>query len=209
LKFNFLQIIEPEFIPFISYPYEWTFEQWKEVALKTLRINSISIQYGMMLKDATVFNFTWHKGQPVFIDTLSFEKYQSGAAWTGYLQFCQNILGPLSLIGYCDSQWARQLQSAINGWELPFISKTLPIRTWLNKTLFLHIHLHSKTPSRQQASGIKTNMTTEKLLALWQFLEHGIRTLKDVSSTQNWTTYYTETILSQQYLEEKTRIVDG
>ncbi len=42
---DFYKVLEPTFIPFISYPYEWTFDQWKEVALKTLEINSIAIQY--------------------------------------------------------------------------------------------------------------------------------------------------------------------
>lgn len=201
------KIIEPVFIPFISYPYEWTFDQWKEMALKTLQINCISLKYGMILKDATPFNFTWHKGQAVFMDTLSFEKYQSGTAWTAYRQYCETILGPLSLIAYCGAAWARNLQSFINGWDLPFISQTLPSKTWFNKSLFLHIHLHARTKSHQINQGAKTNMNAEKLLALWKLMENGIEQLQDRINSNNWSTYYEETILSQDYLEEKTSII--
>ena len=45
-----------EKIPFISYPYEWSFNQFKDAILLTLKIQKISIQYGMTLKDATPYN---------------------------------------------------------------------------------------------------------------------------------------------------------
>ena len=38
------KIIQPELIPFISYPYEWTFEQLKDAALLTLRIQKIAMK---------------------------------------------------------------------------------------------------------------------------------------------------------------------
>lgn len=205
---EFYKIIEPEFIAFISYPYEWTFDQWKEVALKTLEINSVAMRYGMILKDASPFNFTWHKGKCVFIDTLSFEKYQTGAAWTAYRQFCESILGPIALISYYGATWASLFQSSINGWNLPFISKALPTKTWLNKCLFLHIHLHSKTNSNQTAGHLKINMDAEKLLALWKMLVKGIEKLNDHSISKNWSNYYEETILSQDYIQEKTKVLN-
>jgi hypothetical protein len=113
----------------------------------------------------------------------------------------------LSLIAYCHAQWARMLQSFINGWELPFISKELPLRTWFNKSLLLHIHLHATSQSNNNAIGLKTNMDAEKLLALWKLLENGIVTLKDNSNAKKWSSYYEETILSQDYLQEKIEIV--
>ena len=39
-----------EKIPFISYPYEWSFNQFKDALLLTLKIQKIAIQYGMTLK---------------------------------------------------------------------------------------------------------------------------------------------------------------
>ena len=50
-----------EKIPFISYPYEWSFNQFKDALLLTLKIQKISIKYGMTLKDATPYNIQFKK----------------------------------------------------------------------------------------------------------------------------------------------------
>src|SRR6266496_1434670 len=46
----------PEPVDWISYPYEWCFEQLRDAALLTLSILRVSIQHGMILKDATPYN---------------------------------------------------------------------------------------------------------------------------------------------------------
>ena len=73
------KIIQPEIIPFISYPYEWCFSQLKQAALTTLEIQKIAITCGMTLKDSSAFNIQFRNGQPILIDTLSFEKYTPGS----------------------------------------------------------------------------------------------------------------------------------
>ncbi len=70
--------IKPECIRFISYPYEWSFSQLKDAALLTLDIMKESLSYGMILKDASAYNVQFHRGKPILIDTLSFEKYVAG-----------------------------------------------------------------------------------------------------------------------------------
>ena len=57
-------IIRPEKIPFFSYPYEWSFGQYKHAALHTLKLQKYCLQNGWSLKDATAFNITFHKGAP-------------------------------------------------------------------------------------------------------------------------------------------------
>jgi hypothetical protein len=44
------QVLKTEKIPFISYPYEWSFSQLRAAAIKTLKINLIALEYGMILK---------------------------------------------------------------------------------------------------------------------------------------------------------------
>ena len=66
------KILEPQVIPFISYPYEWCFSQLKDAALLTLKIQKTALDYGMSLKDATSFNIQFLGGKLVFIYTLSF-----------------------------------------------------------------------------------------------------------------------------------------
>ena len=64
------KILQPEPVPFISYPYEWSFEQLKDAALLTLRIQQIALDYGMILKDASAYNIQFLRGKPILIVTL-------------------------------------------------------------------------------------------------------------------------------------------
>ena len=41
---DYYKIIKPEKIPFISYPYEWSFSQLKDAALLTLRIQKAAMK---------------------------------------------------------------------------------------------------------------------------------------------------------------------
>src|SRR6185503_11838754 len=82
------KVIQPQLVPFISYPYEWSFSQMKDGALATLRVQKLALEHGMMLRDATAYNVQFMEGRPRLIDTLSFDKYVPGEAWVAYRQFC-------------------------------------------------------------------------------------------------------------------------
>ena len=99
---NAYKIIQPEQLPFISYPYEWSFSQLKDAALTTLEIQKRALEYEMSLKDCSAYNIQFWGGKPVFIDTLSFEAYREGHPWVAYRQFCQHFLAPLALMGAND-----------------------------------------------------------------------------------------------------------
>ena len=92
--------IRPEPLSFISYPCEWSFDMLKDAALLTLQVLKTSLSHGMILKDASAYNIQFHKGRPVFIDTLSFEPYKEEEPWVAYRQFCEHFLGPLLLMHY-------------------------------------------------------------------------------------------------------------
>jgi len=53
---NIFKIIRPEFLPFISYPYEWCFSQLKDAGLTTLRIQKTCLHFGMSLKDSSSYD---------------------------------------------------------------------------------------------------------------------------------------------------------
>ncbi len=46
-------VLKPEKIPYISYPFEWSFSQLKDAALRTLEIQKLALQKGMSLKDCS------------------------------------------------------------------------------------------------------------------------------------------------------------
>lgn len=138
------KIIEPQQIPFISYPYEWCFSQFKQAALATLEIQKIAYTYGMILKDATPFNIQFLDGKPILIDTLSFGFYREGQPWVAYRQFCEQFLGPLVLMRYKDVRLSKMLEVYLDGLPLELVTKLLPIRVKMNPRIMLHLVLHAK-----------------------------------------------------------------
>ncbi len=137
------KILKPLELPFISYPYEWSFSQLKDAALTTLEIQKQAFEKGLALKDASAYNIQFNNGKAVLIDTLSFEPYQAGEPWVAYRQFCQHFLAPLALMALTDVRLSQLLRVYIDGIPLDLASKLLPGSTKFNLGLNLHIHTHA------------------------------------------------------------------
>ncbi len=202
------RIIHPEQIPFISYPYEWSFDMWKDAALLTLRIATAALQKNMMLKDATPFNIQFRNGKPVFIDTLSFENYEAGKPWVAYRQFTECFLGPLLLMHYCHPDTNRFFAVYPNGIPIDMLVSLLPGRSRWNMHSFLHIHLQAKFSGKQkQQTGDKQNFSKQKLQHLLKGLEVFVEKISFKKIKTTWDDYYTGTILGEAYLKAKTTLV--
>ena len=204
------KILLPEQISFISYPYEWGFDQWKEVLLNFLTINRIALQYGMILKDATPFNFTFYKGKPLFIDSLSFIIYKEGDPWIAYRQFCESMLGPFALIKYNGPNWVKQFSSFIDGIQLSYISKELPFSSRFNMTVMIHIHLHASYEGKEgYGAAAYSVFDKQKLNELFLLIAGSLQKWKHpVVKKAHWITYYDEQVISKEYLAEKEMLID-
>ncbi len=141
---NVYKLIRPRQIQFQSYPFEWSYTQWRKSILAFLDINLTALKYGMVLKDATPFNFYLINGKSVLLDTSSFMFFKKNDFWIAYRQFCEEFLSPLALMHFNGPQWASVTQTHLRGLPLDFVSKQLSWTTWLNPTCFFHIHLHSR-----------------------------------------------------------------
>lgn len=205
--------IEPDIIPFISYPYEWCFSQLKDAALLTLEIQKEALDAGMILKDASAFNIQFFNGAPIFIDTLSFERYRAGEPWRGYRQFCQHFLAPLALMAYRDARLAQIFSVFLDGIPLDLASKLLPLRTRLRSSLLIHLHLHAKSQalfSSRHTEGKKNSaMNRATLLRLTEHLETAVRRLDWKPKGTEWANYYDKTNYSDQAMREKANLVAG
>ena len=65
--------------------------------MHTLNIAITSLKNGYMLKDASAWNVVFYKGNPLFLDIGSFEKWNEEKTWIGYGQFIRHYLIPLIL----------------------------------------------------------------------------------------------------------------
>ncbi len=143
-------VITPEPIAFITNPYEWSFEQYKHAALHTLKVHKYALSKGFILKDASAYNVTFHKGSPVFIDTLSFDFYEKDTPWRAYKQFITHFFGPLVLASYHGTEIFKMLQTHIDGIPVKLIASLLPGKSKLSSTIYTNIHLLGQNGTHPQ-----------------------------------------------------------
>ena len=206
------RIIQPQRVPFISYPYEWCFSQLKDAALLTLMIQKRALAYGMMLKDASAYNIQFLNSKPILIDTSSFGKYHEGMPWDAYRQFCQHFLAPLALMSCRDVRLNQLLRVYIDGVPLDLASELLPASTKFNLGLLTHIHLHASAQRRfadrrVYAAGI--NMSKSAMIGLVESLEKTIKKLIWKPAGTEWGDYYDNTNYSDHAFEYKQQLVSG
>lgn len=205
------KIIEPQQLDFISYPYEWSFSQFKDAALTTLEIQRIALDLGMTLKDASAYNIQFIEGRPVFIDTLSFEKYNDGEPWIAYKQFCQHFLAPLVLMSYKDVRLNKLLVNFIDGIPLDLVSKLLPGKTKFNLSILTHIHFHASTQKKYESEAKKRVVKVSKtgLLGIIDNLNSLIKNLQWNPGGTEWADYYDNTNYNDTSFANKKTIITG
>lgn len=205
------KIIKPEVIPFISYPYEWCFSQLKDAALATLKIQKIALEYGMSLKDASAYNIQFKDGNPVLIDTLSFEKYTEGKPWVAYRQFCQHFFAPLALMAMRDIRLGQLMRIYIDGIPLDLASRLLPARSFVRFSFVSHIHMHAKaqtTLGQKDLNVKKYKVGKTSLFGIIDNLESTISKLNWKPEGTEWAEYYDDTNYTSQALEHKKTLID-
>jgi hypothetical protein len=203
-------IISPEHIPFITNPYEWSFEQFKHAALLTLQIQKYALSNGFILKDASAYNVTFHKGKPIFIDTLSFDFYEEDTPWRAYKQFITHFFGPLILAKYHGTEIFKMLQTHIDGIPVKLIASMLPGKTKLSSTLYTNIHLLAKMESKH-SEDYKAETKVAKLSKKAQnniltILFDYIKKLK-LNEASEWGDYYEKTNYDDEAFEAKRQLI--
>lgn len=203
-------VITPEKIPFITHPYEWSFEQFKHAALLTLQIQKYALSKGFILKDASAYNVTFHKGKPIFIDTLSFDFYEENTPWRAYKQFITHFFGPLILAKYHGTDLFKMLQTHIDGVPVKLIASLLPNKTKFRSTLFTNIHLLAKMESKH-SEDYKAETKTAKLSRKAQnnILESLFGYIKElkVQEATEWGNYYDKTNYDTLAFEGKKKLI--
>lgn len=203
-------VLKPEKISFFSYPYEWSFGQYKHAALHTLKLQKYCLQNGYTLKDASAFNITFHKGTPLFIDTLSFDLYNEGEPWRAYKQFVMHFLAPLVLAKYYGNDMLKSLQQHIDGVPLQKAAELLPFRAIFSPVVYTNIILAAKYDAKYSSD----NKRTEKKVTISKqsqikILDSLYNYIKDLSLNEKteWKDYYSITNYDVAAFEYKKQLV--
>lgn len=203
-----LDVIRPERVPLISYPYEWGFSQLQDAALLTLEIMRRALGKGMWLKDASAYNVQFLRGRAVHVDTLSFERYPEGQPWIAYGQFCRHFLAPLALAAHVDIRLFDELRSHVDGIPLDLAARLLPRGTKFNFGLLTHIHLHGGAEKGGgESDRPMRSIPKTALLGMIDNLERTVRGLKWNPGKTVWGDYYGNTNYSDSAFEAKKKLV--
>ena len=193
------KVLRPEPVGFISYPYEWCFGQLKDAALATLATQAMALDHGMSLRDASAYNIQFHRGRPILVDTLSFEKLRPGEPWMAYRQFCQHFLAPLALMAYRDVRLGRLSQIHIDGVPLDLATELLPAWVRLSPPLFLHIFAHARSQRRHArdshtdgAAKSRRAFSVQAFRGLIGSLRKAVAGLSWKPKNSSWAGYYEE-----------------
>ncbi|MCR4264710.1 hypothetical protein [Nitratireductor sp. ZSWI3] len=146
-------VIEHARIPFISYPYEWSFSMLKDAALLHLELVRKALGADMILKDSSAYNIQWDGVRPVFIDIPSFEPLREGEPWVGYRQFCELFLYPLMLRAYKGIDFRPWLRGRIDGIPAEEMRRLMSARDLLRPGVLMHVVAQDTLQRRYGSAG--------------------------------------------------------
>lgn len=189
-------VLEHDRVPFVSYPYEWTFSMLRDAALLHLDLLQRALARDFVLKDASPYNVQFLGARPVFIDVLSFARYQPGDPWAGYNQFCKMMLYPLMLEAYKRVPFQPWLRSELEGLDPLTFSRLLGLRDLLRPGVFAHVKLHAWLQKKMESertsvrSEIKrAGLSRDALLANIRGLRRLLARLAPHGAASHWVDY--------------------
>ncbi len=141
-------VLRHERIPFVSYPYEWTFSMLKDAALVQLDLLLAALEQNMVLKDSTPYNVQFRGARPVFVDVGSYERLREGEPWVGYRQFCMLYLYPLLLQAAKDVPFHPWMRGSIDGIRPAEMASLLSFRDRFRRGVFTNVFLHARLEKR-------------------------------------------------------------
>jgi len=191
------RVLEHDRVPFVSYPYEWTFSMLQDAAKLQLDLGIAAIGEGLNLKDATPYNVQYLGARPTFIDVGSFEKITAGEPWIAYRQFCMLYLYPLLFQAHKDIPFHPWLRGSIDGIQPIDAIKVFSLPDRLRRGVFLHTSLHARLDRRANRSGpgsAEQNRTTRQvkpsqLQAQLQSMRRLVSKLKWKAGETSWSGY--------------------
>jgi SAM-dependent methyltransferase len=179
-------VLRHELIPFVSYPYEWTFSMLKDAALLQLDLLLASLEKDLVLKDSSPYNVQWRGAKPVFVDVGSFERLREGEPWVGYRQFCMLFLYPLLLQALKDVSFHPWLRGSIDGITPQEMASLLSARDRFRRGLFTNVFLHARLERRYADRGGEVKRDIKRAGFKKELIVANVRKMRKLVSRLDW-----------------------
>ena len=206
-------VLEHPRLPFISYPYEWSFSALKAAALLHLDIQQAALKKDVTMTDATAYNVQFVGPKPIFIDSLSFRRYTEGEYWGGHRQFCEQFINPLllrSVNGIPHNAWYRGELEGISAADL---SRLLPWRSRLSWNVLTNVFMQARLQNTSSSSDAIEKAKARKLPRIgYEQNLHGLRKWiaglePKMDSKTVWQDYATDNSYADEEAVNKRRFV--
>jgi hypothetical protein len=215
---TFATVLRHERVPFISFPYEWTFSQLQDAALLHLDLLIEALDAGLSMKDGYAYNVQFRGAKPTFIDTPSFQR-STGGPWAGYRQFCRTFLFPLLLTAHKGVSFRPMLRGQVDGIEPKQMRAMMSARDALKPGVLRNVMLHSAVEARTTAGDKGSRQVGEELKeagfsseitkAAARSLRKLVAGLKWEAGETIWKDYRTQNSYSDADAAAKQAFVDG
>jgi ribosomal protein L11 methylase PrmA len=210
-----VRVFEVEKLPFVSWPYEWTFSALKAAALLHLDLHLKALARGFTLSDASAYNVQFRGSRPVFIDHLSVRPYNEGEIWTGHRQFCQQFLNPLvlaSVVGVMPNAWYR---GSLEGLPTTDLVRMIPWWRKFSWSLFMHVVMQARLERAVVAGSTtvdtgtmaKARLPKSSMIGMLQGLRSWISALNPPGGATVWRDYAANNSYSDAEATTKRQLV--
>jgi hypothetical protein len=181
-------VLRHERIPFVSYPYEWTFGMLRDAAILHLDLIDGALGEGMTLKDASPYNVQWRGATPVFTDIGSFEVLRRDEPWVGYRQFCTLFLYPLMLQAFRGVPFQPWLRGSLEGITPAQMAGLLTGRDRFRRGVLTHVALHARL-ERKHASDSRREIRKDLRAAGFkpEIVRANVRRMRKLVERLRWT----------------------
>jgi SAM-dependent methyltransferase len=180
-------VLRHEVVPFVSYPYEWTFSMLRDAALLQLDLLLAALDHGLVLKDSTPYNVQFKGARPVFIDIGAFERLREGELWVGYRQFCMLYLYPLLLQALKNVSFQPWLRGSIDGITATQMRGLMSVRDRFRRGLTTHVFLHARLEQRDVGSATAIKREVKRTGAERQLILANVRRMRRLVTRLDWT----------------------
>ena len=189
-------ILEHEPIPFVTYPYEWCFNEWHAAALLTLDLLEKANAAGYTLKDGSAFNVMLSACKPIFIDVLSLALPEASGGWIGYRQFCREFLFPLLLTALKGLDSRFLMIGRMTGitshetWRL--LGRSSLVRRGIARHVYLQSHFEARFTNHdlQQTLSDSIGFSPDQTLSITRTQARSLRRTLDVLKSPEHTSHW-------------------
>jgi SAM-dependent methyltransferase len=179
-------VLKHELIPFVSYPYEWTFSMLKDAALLQLDLLLAALEHDLVLKDSTPYNVQFKGGRAVFIDIGAFERLREGEGWVGYRQFCMLYLYPLLLQAVKGVSFHPWLRGSIDGISPAEMRGLVSFRDRFRRGLTTNVFLHARLEQRYADKPREVKQEVKRAGMGKQLIVANVRKMRKLVTRLDW-----------------------